>query len=145
MKNKENEKFSRSFSYAPRTFRVCFGSDLRLSCTYVGFILRFVIIVYYHKYTKVVFNLLHTFILTILIQVLSVVHLIYQYYYFFYKRIKSHVLGLKYFLLSVLSSLGALTFSFFLSDLSALVVKISLSNHLPQVSSLLNHIFVIGY
>ena len=73
MKSKENMRFSRSFSYAPRTFRVCFGSDLRLSCTYVGFILRFVIIVYYHKYTKVVFNLLHTFIFIILIHVLSVV------------------------------------------------------------------------
>jgi len=74
MKNKENERFSSSFSYAPRTFQVCFGSEMRLSCAYDGFILRFVVIVHFHKYTKVVFNLLHTFILIILIHVFSTVH-----------------------------------------------------------------------
>ena len=70
----------------------------------------------------------------------------YKYYYFFYKQIKSFVLGLKIFSLSVLSLLSVLIFSYFLSDLSALVVKIFLSNHVPQVSSFLNYIFVIeGY
>ena len=57
-------------------------------------------------------------------------------------EIKSYVLSL-YSLLSVLSLLSALKSSFFLSDLSALVVKISFSNHVPQVSSFLNSILEI--
>ncbi len=75
-KNCDFELFSRFFSYAPRSFQVCFGSDLRPRCASVGFIHRSVVMVYFHKYTKVVFNLLHNFVLTILIHVLSVLQTI---------------------------------------------------------------------
>ena len=68
------KKLSRSFSYTPRLLRVCFGSEMRLSCASVGFIHRSVVMVHFHRYTKVVFNLLHTFILIILIHVFSTVH-----------------------------------------------------------------------
>jgi len=69
------ELFPRSFSYAPRMFQVCFGSDLRLSCASVGSILRSLVIVHVHKYTKVVFNLSRNFFHTVLITcVLSRTH-----------------------------------------------------------------------
>ena len=73
MKNKENVRYSRSFSYAPRSFQVCFGSYLRPRCASVGFVYRHIITVHYIKYTNDNFNLLLIFIFTILIYVLSIV------------------------------------------------------------------------
>ena len=58
-------------------------------------------------------------------------------------RIKSYVLGIENFLLSVLSLLSALKSSFFLSDLSELSGEISGSNLIPQVSFFLNSILGI--
>lgn len=72
-KKRDFELFPRSFSFAPRSFQVCFGSDLRPRCASVGFILRSLFIFRFFKYTKVVFNLLHNFVLPILIHVFSVV------------------------------------------------------------------------
>lgn len=70
------KNFSRSFSFAHRTFRVCFGSEMRLSCAYIGFFHRPVIIYHFLKYTNDIFNFAHTFFLSIIIHVLSVLQAI---------------------------------------------------------------------
>ncbi len=60
------KKLSRSFSYTPRLLRVCFGSEMRLSCASVGFVRHSFMFVPSLKYTNDNFKLLRNFILIIL-------------------------------------------------------------------------------
>ena len=74
MSNNKKVRFSRSFSYAPRLLRVCFGSEMRPGFASVGFIHRSFMFVHSLKYTNDIFKLLSNFIFIILIHVLSNVH-----------------------------------------------------------------------
>ena len=60
------KELSRSFSYAPRSLRVCFGSEMRPGFASVGFIHRSFMFVHSLKYTNDIFKLLHNFIFIIL-------------------------------------------------------------------------------
>ena len=71
-----SEKFSRPPSYAPRLIRVCFGSNLRLRWASDWLCPRLALVKHPSKYTNNVFNLLHIFLFTVLIHVLSIVHVL---------------------------------------------------------------------
>ena len=70
------KNFSRPRSYASRLIRVCFGSNLRLRWASDWLRPRLALDKQLFKYTNNVFNLLHIFLFTVLIHVLSIVHVL---------------------------------------------------------------------